>query len=157
MYRTKNGALQVLLAHPGGPYYKKKDDGHWSIPKGEIEPDEGYLDAAKREFTEEIGVTPSGPYIALAPVTQKGGKIVHAWACLGDCEPAAKCSNTFTLEWPPGSGQREEFPEVDRAEFFGIEEAKRKIKQAQIALIDELEAKLQNAHAEYKLSSMGCN
>ena len=148
MYRTKNGDLQVLLAHPGGPYFKKKNDGYWSIPKGEIEPEEDYLVAAKREFTEEIGMSPSGPYIALVPVTQKGGKIVHAWACRDDCDAAFIRSNTFTLEWLPGSGQQEEFPEVDRAEFFGIEEAKRKIKQAQVALIDELVAKLKEVSLE---------
>ena len=139
MYRTKDGNLQVLLAHPGGPFFQNKDEGAWSIPKGEIESDENLLEAAKREFQEEIGATPSGPFIELSPVKQKGGKIVHAWAVEGDCDPSAIVSNTFTMEWPPRSGKQTEFPEIDRAEFFDVETAKRKINAAQAALIDELE------------------
>src|ERR1700732_1225270 len=115
MYRMKEGSLQVLLAHPGGPFYRNKDDGAWSIPKGEIEPGEDLLEGAKREFAEEIGVMPNGPFIALKPVKQKGGKIIHAWSFEGDCEPGAIVSNTFTLEWPPRSGRHMEFPEIDRA------------------------------------------
>jgi predicted NUDIX family NTP pyrophosphohydrolase len=139
MFRIQEGKLQVPLAHPGGPYFKKKDEGAWTIPKGEIEPDEDLLEAAKREFTEETGVTPTGPFIALTPIKQKGGKVVHAWAFVGDCDPGAAVSNTFTIEWPPRSGRRMEFPEIDRADFFDVATAKRKLKEEQGALIDELE------------------
>lgn len=140
MYRIMNGHVQVLLAHPGGPYFKNKDEGDWSIPKGEIEPGEEMLEAARREFAEEIGIHAAGPFIALSPVKQKGGKIVHAWACAGDFDPATIVSNMFSMEWPPGSGRQAEFPEVDRAEFFDIKQARRKIKAAQAPLIDELVA-----------------
>ena len=139
MYRVHDGKFQVLLAHPGGPYFKNKDEGAWSIPKGEAEPNEDLLETAKREFEEETGVTPRGPFIALTPVKQKGGKIVHAWAFKGDCDPSATVSNTFTMEWPPRSGQQMGFPEIDRADFFDVSAAKRKIKPAQMALIVELQ------------------
>jgi predicted NUDIX family NTP pyrophosphohydrolase len=139
MYRLQEGKLQVLLAHPGGPLFKKKDEGAWTIPKGEIEPGEELLEAAKREFKEETGVTPTGPFIALTPIKQKGGKIVHAWAFEGDCDPSAIASNTFTMEWPPKSGRQLEFPEMDRADFFDVEAASRKIKAAQMALVEECE------------------
>ena len=139
MYRIQDGNLQVLLAHPGGPFFQNKDEGAWSIPKGEIEPDEDFLEAAQREFEEEIGVTPTGRFIPLTLVKQKGGKIVHAWAFEGDCDPSAIVSNTFTMEWPPKSGRQAEFPEIDRAEFFDVAVARRKINAAQAALIDELE------------------
>jgi predicted NUDIX family NTP pyrophosphohydrolase len=142
MYRIQDGTLQVLLAHPGGPFFKKKNDGAWTIPKGEPEPSEDLLAAAQREFQEEIGVAPTGPFTALTPVTQKGGKIVHAWAFEGDCDPSAITSNTFSIEWPLKSGRQMEFPEIDRAAFFDVEAAKRKIKAAQAALIEELEATL---------------
>src|SRR6186997_2435047 len=111
MYRNCDGMLQVLLAHPGGPLFKNKDQGVWTIPKGEIEPGEDLLEAARREFEEETGVTPTGPFTALTPIQQKGGKIVHAWAFKGDCDPRAIVSNTFTLEWPPHSGRQMGFPE----------------------------------------------
>ena len=120
MYRIQDGKLQVLLAHPGGPLFKNKDDGAWTIPKGEIESDEDLLEAAKREFEEETGVTPTGPFIALTPIKQKGGKIVHAWAFKGDCDPDAIVSNKFTMEWPPKSGRQMEFPEIDHADFFDV-------------------------------------
>jgi predicted NUDIX family NTP pyrophosphohydrolase len=139
MYCIRDGKLQVLLAHPGGPYFKTKDNGAWTIPKGEIEPGEDLLEAAKREFEEESGVIPSGPFIALKPIRQEGGKIVHAWAFKGDCDPAAIVSNTFTMEWPPKSGRQMEFPEIDRAAFFDVAEAKRKIKAGQEELIAELQ------------------
>ncbi len=139
MYRMHGDNLQVLLAHPGGPFFRNKDEGAWSIPKGEIEPGEDKLEAAKREFAEEIGVAPTGPFIALSPVKQRGGKTVHAWAFLGDCDPSAIVSNTFTMEWPPRSGRQMEFPEIDRAEFFNVAVARRKINAGQVALIDELE------------------
>ena len=143
MYRIKDRAIQVLLAHPGGPYFAKKDDESWSIPKGEPEPDEDLLLTAQREFEEETGLKPIGPFVALKPVKQKGGKIVHAWAFEGDCDPAAIHSNTFTMEWPPRSGQEMKFPEIDRAEFFDLETARRKVKAAQVGLIDELETILE--------------
>ena len=139
MYRIQDGKLQVLLAHPGGPFFKNKDEGAWTIPKGEIEPGEDLLEAAKREFEEETGVTPTGPFTALTPIRQKGGKVVHAWAFKGDCDPAEIVSNTFCIEWPPRSGRLMDFPEIDRAEFFDLAVASRKIKAAQTALIDELQ------------------
>src|SRR5271168_4872722 len=114
MYRVRDGKLQVFLAHPGGPHFTHKDDGCWTIPKGEPEPDEDLLDAAKREFQEETGILPTGPFIRLTPVKQKGGKIVHAWAFKGDWDGEI-VSNTFSMEWPPKSGRKAEFPEIDRA------------------------------------------
>lgn len=139
MYRHRDGKLQVLLAHPGGPFFKNKDEGSWSIPKGEIESKEDFLEAAQREFEEETGIKPVGPFIELTPVKQKGGKVVHAWAFEGDCDPTGIVSNTFTMEWPPKSGRQTEFPEIDRAEFFDLETARQKINAAQAGLIDELE------------------
>jgi predicted NUDIX family NTP pyrophosphohydrolase len=139
MYRIRDGELQVLLAHPGGPFFRNKDEGAWTIPKGEIEPGEDLLEAAKREFEEETGVAPTGPFTELTPIKQKGGKIVHAWAFAGDCDPSAIVSNTFSTEWPPKSGQLMEFPEIDRADFFPVATAKRKIKAGQDALIAELD------------------
>lgn len=140
MYRFEGGELQVLLAHPGGPLFRHKDDGDWSVPKGEVEPGEGLLEAAVREFQEETGVTPAGPFLTLKPITQKGGKVVHAWAFEGTCDPAQITSNTFAMEWPPRSGRQMEFPEIDRADFFNVAVARRKVKAAQVPLIDELEA-----------------
>jgi predicted NUDIX family NTP pyrophosphohydrolase len=142
MYRKCNGELQVLLAHPGGPYFRNKDDGAWSIPKGEVEPKEESLEAAKREFEEETGILPTGPFIALTPVNQKGGKVIHAWACKGDCDPRAIVSNTFTMEWPPRSGRQMEFPEIDRAEFFDVDTARRKMNPGQVGLLTELDEAL---------------
>lgn len=139
MYRIQDGKLQVLLAHPGGPFFQNKDDGAWTIPKGEIEAGEDLLEAAKREFEEETGIKPSGPFIELTPIKQKGGKIVHAWAFQGDCDPSAVASNTFTMEWPPKSGRQMEFPEMDRAEFFDVATAGQKIKAAQMPLVNECE------------------
>ena len=139
MYRIHDGKLQVLLAHPGGPYFKNKDEAAWSIPKGEVEGDEDLLETAQREFEEETGITPTGPFIALSAIKQKGGKIVHAWASKSDCDPSAIVSNTFTMEWPPKSRRQVEFPEIDRADFFDVVAAKRKIKAGQEALIEELE------------------
>src|SRR4051812_25180155 len=111
MFRVQHGQLQVFLAHPGGPYFARKDDGSWTVPKGEPDPGEDLLDAAKREFAEETGILPNGPLIPLTPVRQKGGKVVHAWAFAGDWEGTI-VSNTFTMEWPPKSGKRMEFPEI---------------------------------------------
>ena len=137
MYRIQDGKLQVLLAHPGGPSFKKKDDDTWTIPKGELDPGEDMLEAAKREFEEETGIKPVGPFVKLKPIKQKGGKIVHAWAFQGDFDPAKIVSNTFTREWPPKSGQQMEFPEIDRADFFDVATASLKIKAAQMPLIEE--------------------
>jgi predicted NUDIX family NTP pyrophosphohydrolase len=142
MYRIKDGAIQVLLAHPGGPYFAKKDDESWSIPKGEPGPDEDLFLTAQREFEEETGLKPTGPFIPLQAVKQKGGKVVHAWAFEGDCDPTTIRSNTFVMEWPPKSGQQQTFPEIDRAEFFDLATARRKVKAAQVGMIDELEMTL---------------
>ena len=142
MYRIRDGALQFLLAHPGGPFWKDRDAGAWTIPKGEIQQGEEPLAAAQREFEEEIGFKPQGRFIELAPITQKSGKIVHAWAFEGDCDPARVRSNTFKMEWPPHSGKFEDCPEVDRAGFFGMEEAKGKINPAQIPLLVEATQRL---------------
>jgi predicted NUDIX family NTP pyrophosphohydrolase len=142
MYRIVGGVLQVLLVHPGGPFFKNKDDGAWSIPKGEPETGEEFLEAATREFEEEIGDAPKGPFIELTPVKQKGGKTVHAWGFEGNCDLSSLGHSTFTMEWPPRSGRQMEFPEIDRAEFFDITTAKRKFNAGQVPLLDELEAKL---------------
>jgi predicted NUDIX family NTP pyrophosphohydrolase len=144
MYRVRDGVIQVLLAHPGGPFYQKKDDGAWTIPKGEPDPEEALLQVAQREFTEETGVQPRPPFLALKPIKQKGGKVVHAWAFEGDCDPATIRSNLFTMEWPPRSGQQMQFPEVDRAEFFDLQTARTKIRAGQEGLLDELETRLNN-------------
>ncbi len=143
MYRFKDGVLQVLLAHPGGPYFANKDDGAWSIPKGEPDADEDLLVTAQREFEEETGVKSVGPFVPLEAIKQKGGKVVHAWAFEGDCDAAATKSNTFTMEWPPKSGKQQEFPEIDRAEWFNLATAKTKIKVGQEGVIEELDRLLQ--------------
>ncbi len=145
MFRIRKGELQVLLAHPGGPLFKKKDEGAWTIPKGEPDAGEDLLAAAQREFTEETGFDAKGPFIPLQPIQQKGGKIVHAWAFESDCDPSEVRSNLFTLEWPPKSGRREQFPEVDRVEFFNLRKAEKKIKAAQYPLVEELAAILKSS------------
>lgn len=145
MYRIKGGTIQVLLAHPGGPLFQKKDEGAWTIPKGEPDPGEDLFLTAQREFEEETGVKPGPPFIALTPIQQKGGKIVHAWAFAGDCDPTTMTSNLFTMEWPPKSGKLAQFPEIDRAEFFDLDMARIKIKARQDALLDELERILKTA------------
>jgi predicted NUDIX family NTP pyrophosphohydrolase len=142
MYRICNGELQFLLAHPGGPLWQNKDAGVWTIPKGELAVGEEPLLAAQREFEEELGVKPAGPFIQLTPIVQKSGKKVHAWAFEGDCDPAQCKSNTFKMEWPPRSGRQQEFPEVDRAEFFPLEDAKAKINPAQSRFLEEVAANL---------------
>jgi len=142
MYRRRAGTLAVFLAHPGGPFFRHKDEGAWSIPKGELEEGERPLAAAQREFQEEIGFAPAGELIPLGEVKQKGGKIVHAWAFEADREVGTIACNTFTLEWPPGSGNLQEFPELDRAEFFDLPTARRKINAAQAAFLDHLLARL---------------
>lgn len=138
MYRFRDKRLEVLLVHPGGPYWTKKDVGAWSIPKGEASENEELLKAAKREFEEEMGFKPTGSFTALSPVKQSGGKVVHAWAFEGDCDPMQVRSNSFSIEWPPGSGKQQTFPEIDRAEWFTIEVALEKIVKGQRGLIDQL-------------------
>ena len=139
MFRRKNGELEVLLVHPGGPYFQSKDDGTWTIPKGEAAEDEDLLARARIEFEEELGFPPSGDWIDLGSVKQKGGKTVHAWAFVGDLRDDFKLvSNTFEMEWPPRSGKVQRFPEVDRASFFSVEEARRKINVAQNIFVDRL-------------------
>ncbi len=138
MYRKREGRLEVLLVHPGGPFFARKDDGAWSIPKGIAADDEELLEAAQREFGEETGLEPHGPYLLLAPCRLKSGKVVHGWAFEGDADPEAIRSNEFELEWPPRSGRRQRFPEVDRAAFFDVPTAGRKINAAQRGFIDEL-------------------
>lgn len=138
MYRKREGRIEVLLAHPGGPFFRNKDVGVWSIPKGEPDDDEDLLTAAQREFAEETGIQPAGPFIALNTVKQAGGKLVHAWAFPGDCNPDDLVSNTFTVQWPPKSGRFVEFPEMDRADFFDLEAAQHKINPAQVKLLEQL-------------------
>ena len=145
MYRTKHGQLEVFLAHPGGPFFTHKDAGHWTIPKGEIEPEETLLATAIREFQEEVGIQidPASQFVELGSIRQKGGKIVHAWAVEHDCDDSEPFqSSTYTLEWPLGSGRMQSFPEVDRARFFPIKEARQKLKETQVPLLDRLEAHL---------------
>lgn len=127
--------------HPGGPFWARKDRGAWSIPKGEIEADEDPLEAARREFAEEMGHALVGPCVPLSAVRQPGGKIVHAWASEGDFDPAALESQTFTMEWPPRSGRIATFPEVDRAAWFPLDEARHRILAGQAPLLDELASK----------------
>lgn len=142
LYRMRKKTPEFFLVHPGGPFFAKKDAGSWSIPKGEFDNNEDPLEVAQREFQEETGQTIEGEFLALAPVKQKGGKTVFAWAVEGDVNADAITSNTFTIEWPPRSGKMREFPEVDRGEWFGLSAAKGKINPAQLALLDELMEKL---------------
>jgi predicted NUDIX family NTP pyrophosphohydrolase len=143
MYRKGANGLEVLLAHPGGPYYARKDAGSWTIPKGEPAPGEELEAAAAREFSEEVGLPVSGPLVPLGEVRQKGGKAVHAWAFEGELPPGfVPTSNTFEMEWPPKSGRRQQFPEIDRAEMFPLEAAREKINPAQALFLDRLVALL---------------
>jgi predicted NUDIX family NTP pyrophosphohydrolase len=142
MYRLRGGELEFLLVHPGGPLWQNKDAGIWSIPKGGIHPGEDELEAAKREFAEELGLQAQGAFVELAPITQKSGKIIHAWGFAGDCDPSQIRSNTFSMEWPPHSGRTGTFPEVDRAAFFNLDQAKVRIIPAQVPLLEELVLKL---------------
>ena len=142
LYRSGSAGLEVLLVHPGGPFWQRKDEGAWSIPKGEIDQGEDELAAAQREFAEETGYRPKGSGLDLGSVRQPSGKNVHIWAINGDWDPARLVSNTFSMEWPPHSGRLETFPEVDRASWFGLDEARNKISKGQIAFLDRLEAGL---------------
>ncbi|HMG77667.1 MAG TPA: NUDIX domain-containing protein [Xanthobacteraceae bacterium] len=137
-------ALEVLVAHPGGPFWAKKDDGVWTIPKGLVEPGEDLVAAARREFTEETNLTAEGELHALTPVNQKSGKLVHAFAVEADFELGAFSSNTFEIEWPPKSGKRQNFPEIDRIAYFALSAAKTKIIAYQLPLLLELEARLRS-------------
>jgi predicted NUDIX family NTP pyrophosphohydrolase len=139
LYRRAADGLEVLLVHPGGPFWTNKDAGAWSIPKGEYERDDDPFQAARREFEEELGsVPPDGDALDLGETRQKSGKHVRAWALEGDLDAAAAHSNTFTVEWPPRSGRMQEFPEVDRAEWFAVEAAREKLNPAQAAFLDRL-------------------
>jgi predicted NUDIX family NTP pyrophosphohydrolase len=140
-YRRRSG-LEVLLAHPGGPFWSKKDDGVWTIPKGLAAPGEDLLAAAQREFTEETNFSAGGSFIALEPVKQKGGKVVHVWAIEADFDLARFASNTFDIEWPPKSGRRQSFPEIDRVAYFALPIAATKILSYQLPLLRQLEQHL---------------
>ena len=144
MFRRTGRGLEVLLVHPGGPFWAKKDLGAWTIPKGEPEEGEEERATARREFEEETGLRAEGPFLPLGHVRQKGGKVVHAWAFEGECDPASVRSNTCKVQWPPGSGRWQEVPEVDRAEWFSPAEARRRINPAQAAFVDALQAALSN-------------
>jgi len=142
LFRRPKGKLEVFLAHPGGPFWAGRDVGAWTIPKGLLDPDEDTLAAACREFTEETGITPVGPFLPLGSVKQKAGKTIHAWAWEGDADPAAVTSNTTKVEWPRGSGNWITVPEVDRCEWFTPAEARARLNPAQVALLDRLVAAL---------------
>jgi predicted NUDIX family NTP pyrophosphohydrolase len=148
LYRHRSGALEVFLVHPGGPFWAKKDDGAWSIPKGEHAEGDDPLAAAKREFQEETGFALEGTFTPLTPLKQPSGKIVSAWAVEGDVDPASLASNMFELEWPPKSGRRQKFPEVDRAGWFDLPAARRKLLPGQRPLLDQLEEQLLRRRAD---------
>jgi predicted NUDIX family NTP pyrophosphohydrolase len=138
LFRRCGGRVEVLLAHPGGPFWKDRDAGAWTIPKGGMHPGEDPLETAIREFIEETGFTPEGPFVPLGSITQRSGKVVHAWAFEGNCDPSRLTSVTTTTEWPPRSGRQIEIPEIDRGAFFALEQARRLINVAQAELLDRL-------------------
>ena len=138
LYRCVAGGIEVLLAHPGGPFWAQKDLGAWSIPKGEYLDGEDALAAARREFAEEIGTCPDGPFLELKPRKQRSGKIVRAWAVEADFDVASVKSNRFDMEWPPRSGKMRSFPEVDRAAWFSVPEARKRLNPGQVPLLEEL-------------------
>jgi predicted NUDIX family NTP pyrophosphohydrolase len=142
LYRIRDDKPQVLLVHPGGPYWAKKDVGAWTIPKGEFEDGEDSLAAARREFHEETGMEPAGEFVALRALRQPSGKMIHAWAFEGDADADAMRSNLFSMQWPPKSGQLQEFPEADRAAWFAMDEARMKLIAGQRPFLDELESLL---------------
>ena len=143
LWRRRKGRVEVLLAHPGGPFWAKKDLGHWTIPKGEIEEGEELVAVALREFAEETGhPAPDVPLVDLGEIRQKSGKVVLGWAAEGDLDASAAVSNTYDMEWPPRSGRTQSFPEIDRVEWFDLGEARRKLKAAQVAFLERLEAAL---------------
>ena len=143
LYRKKGSSLEVFLIHPGGPFWSKKDESAWSIPKGEFLENEDPLTAAKREFQEETGFSVEGPFVSIGSVKQSSGKVVQAWACEGDVDASAIQSNTFQLEWPPHSGKYQDFPEADRAEWFPIDVARQKILKVQLPFLQNLERVVQ--------------
>ena len=143
LWRKSMGRLEVLLGHPGGPYFAGKEAGHWTVPKGEVEPGEDVVAVARREFAEETGhEPPEGPLIELGDIRQKSGKLVLAWAVEGDLDPETAVSNSFEMEWPPRSGRVREFPEIDRVAWFDLREARVMIKAAQAPFLDRLERTL---------------
>ena len=142
LYRRPQGALELFLAHPGGPFWRGRDLGAWTIPKGLVAPGEELIDAARREFEEETGIVPREPFLSLGSVRQKAGKVIHAWAWEGDADPAAIVSNTTSCEWPRGSGRSLTFPEVDRCAWFEPGAARTRLNPAQAELIGRLEATL---------------
>jgi predicted NUDIX family NTP pyrophosphohydrolase len=142
LYRMQAGALEIFLVHPGGPFWARRNQGAWSIPKGEYEAVENPLAAAQREFTEETGSAVNGPFYQLTPVTQRGGKLISAWATEGNLDPAQIRSNLFSMEWPPKSGRMQSFPEVDRGAWFSLPEARSMILEGQRPLLEELAALL---------------
>lgn len=139
LYRQRGSSVEVFLIHPGGPFWAKKDEGAWSIPKGEISENEDPLMAAQREFQEETGFSVQGPFISIGSVKQSGGKVVQAWACEGNVDASAIQSNSFNLEWPPHSGKYQDFPEADRAEWFSLTQARKKILKVQLPFLENLE------------------
>ena len=148
LFRVRDGQPQVLIAHMGGPFWAKKDDGGWSIPKGEYQAGEDPLAAARREFEEEIGsAPPDGPALELGELRQSSGKRIVAWAVEGDLDPGTVRSNTFVMEWPPRSGREAEFPEIDRAEWFDLQTARRKLVKGQVPFVDRLERALEGEAA----------
>jgi predicted NUDIX family NTP pyrophosphohydrolase len=147
LWRSHKGRLEVLLAHPGGPFWVKKDIGHWTIPKGEVEPGEEFVAVARREFAEETGhQVPNHPLIDLGQITQKSGKLVLGWGVQGDLDPATATSNTYDMEWPPRSGALQTFPEIDRVAWFELDEARGRLKAAQVPFLDRLQAALARDH-----------
>lgn len=138
LFRRTRGEVEIFLAHPGGPFWRNRDEGAWTLPKGAVDEGEDLLDAARREFREETGIEPIGPFLELGSVRQKAGKTVHAWAWEGDADASATFSNTMTTEWPRGSGRRVTFPEVDRCQWFDVPTARVKMNAAQAGFIDRL-------------------
>lgn len=156
LWRSRKGRLEVLLAHQGGPFWVKKDIGHWTIPKGEIEPGEEAVAVARREFAEETGqLAPTNqPLIDLGQITQKSGKLVLGWAVKGDLDPSTAVSNTYEMEWPPHSGVLQTFPEIDRVEWFDLDVARQRLKAAQVPFLDRLQAALATTHT--RSPNAGC-
>lgn len=150
MYRYRDSTLEVFLVHPGGPFWTKKDLGAWTVPKGEYAEGEDPLDAARREFTEETGFSAAGEFVELGTIKQTGGKLVNVWAFEGDCDPRDLRSGTFEMEWPPRSGRPAKFPEVDRGDWFDIDEARWRILKSQLPVLELLEQKIDRTKREVR-------